>query len=139
MDSKAGKDAAPRQAEKLTDVGIPAFHQLDHVRFHGVRNISANGIFVSKQRGCLHLRFPSSEKIFEGTDDSCRIPRSDYSGRHVMGDNAARAYDDIRMTARQSEQFRNYLRLLFASRGDKPAKKSAQRPAARRGVAAEYA
>ncbi|MCP4306104.1 MAG: hypothetical protein GY788_14740, partial [bacterium] len=25
-----------------------------------------------------------------------------------------RAYDDVRMTSRQSEQFRNYLRLLFA-------------------------
>lgn len=49
----------------------------------------------------------------------------------------ARAYDDPRMTARQSEQFRNYLELLFGGRG-KAAKKAARR-SAERGVAAEYA
>lgn len=49
----------------------------------------------------------------------------------------ARAYGDIRMTARQSEQFRNYLTLLFGGHG-KAGRKTTQRKA-ERGVAAEYA
>lgn len=49
-----------------------------------------------------------------------------------------RAYGDGRMTARQSEQFRNYLALLFG--GPKPAAKKGTRPAgARRAKAAAYA
>jgi len=49
----------------------------------------------------------------------------------------ARAYDDIRMTARQSEQFRNYLELLFGGRGGKAVAKTGKK--AQRRVAAEYA
>jgi TetR/AcrR family transcriptional repressor of nem operon len=45
-----------------------------------------------------------------------------------------RAYGDANITARQSEQFRNYLKLLFWTSGSKP--KAADRTA---GVAAEYA
>lgn len=47
-----------------------------------------------------------------------------------------RAYGDANITARQSEQFRNYLKLLFGHDG-KPDKKASRRAAA--GVAAEYA
>jgi TetR/AcrR family transcriptional repressor of nem operon len=49
----------------------------------------------------------------------------------------ARAYGDIRMTARQSEQFRNYLSLLFGGHGEGGGTTSQR--TAERGVAAEYA
>jgi TetR/AcrR family transcriptional regulator, transcriptional repressor for nem operon len=49
----------------------------------------------------------------------------------------ARAYDDVRMTARQSEQFRNYLELLFADRKGKAGKRTTRRTGER--VAAEHA
>jgi TetR/AcrR family transcriptional repressor of nem operon len=45
-----------------------------------------------------------------------------------------RAYDDSRITARQSEQFRNYLKLLFSGHSRPGKARSAER-----GVAAEYA
>jgi len=38
----------------------------------------------------------------------------------------ARAYGDPKVTARQSEQFRNYLELLFGGRKPKPAKKTSK-------------
>lgn len=49
----------------------------------------------------------------------------------------ARAFGDIRMTARQSEQFRNYLTLLFGDHGKDAG--TTTRRTAKRGVAAEYA
>jgi TetR/AcrR family transcriptional repressor of nem operon len=49
----------------------------------------------------------------------------------------ARAYDDVRMTARQSEQFRNYLELLFGGRRAKATGRTGRK--AQRRVAAEYA
>lgn len=49
----------------------------------------------------------------------------------------ARAYDDPRMTARQSEQCRNYLELLFGGRAR--GGKKTRRRTTKRGVAAEYA
>ena len=48
------------------------------------------------------------------------------------------AYDDPRVTARQSEQFRNYLELLFAASRGKPGRKPA-RPRPERRAAREYA
>ncbi len=51
-----------------------------------------------------------------------------------------RAYNDTRMTARQSEQFRNYLKLLFVPRDRDPAaKKPARKATDRRAAAKEYA
>jgi len=56
-----------------------------------------------------------------------------------------RAHDDVRVTARQSEQFRNYLELLFKPRSlgtgeslARKAKKPAQRTTERRAHAREY-
>jgi TetR/AcrR family transcriptional repressor of nem operon len=48
-----------------------------------------------------------------------------------------RAYGDANITARQSVQFRNYLKLLFRSPNGKPDKKTSRSTAT--GVAAEYA
>jgi TetR/AcrR family transcriptional repressor of nem operon len=47
----------------------------------------------------------------------------------------ARAYGDPRVTARQSEQFRNYLELLFGGRTSKPAKKASKSKKKRRSAA----
>lgn len=44
----------------------------------------------------------------------------------------ARAYGDPRVTARQSEQFRNYLELLFGGRTSKPTKKTSKAKTKRR-------
>lgn len=50
-----------------------------------------------------------------------------------------RAYGDVEMTARQSEQFRNYLELLFAESKRKAKKKSASRSARHTDVVKELA
>lgn len=56
-------------------------------------------------------------------------------GGMVLG----RAYNDVRMTARQSEQFRNYLTLLFDGRQSKVAEKTDRRAPARPRSTKEYA
>ena len=50
-----------------------------------------------------------------------------------------RAYNDVRMMARQSEQFRNYLALLFDGRNSKATGKTTRRTPARRAPAKAYA
>ena len=50
-----------------------------------------------------------------------------------------RAYDDARLTSRQSEQFRNYLELLFGGRPGKAGKKPAQQTTKRRVGVKAYA
>lgn len=51
----------------------------------------------------------------------------------------ARAYGDPKVTARQSEQFRNYLKLLFGGRTSKPGKTASKSKTKRRAAAKAYA